>query len=323
MALFKSSLTKTDKNTGFGTNASYYGGRFITKDGEPNVEKSGVGVIRGTSVFHMMLTISRLKFLFIVLSYYVLVNLLFSGLYCYVGTENLNGIDSDEPMSQFIEAFFFSVQTFTTVGYGHLSPSGFVTNTIAALEALFGLLSIALATGLFYGRFSKPKAYVKFSEKALIAPYRGGKALMVRLTPFKNANLTDAEVKMTLAMAVMENGERKNKFYTLDLELDKLNLLSLSWTLVHPLTKSSPLFEFSKEDYESVTGELIIYLKGFDDMFSNIVVKRTSYTFGEVIYGAKFITMFSKNSENTHTVLHVDQLNEYEQVDFSDFKVDF
>ena len=111
---------------------------------------------------------------------------------------------------------------------------------------MFGLLSFAIATGLFYGRFSKPKAFIRFSHNALIAPYREGSALMLRMTPYKNANLTDAEVKMTLGMILDEGGKLVNKFYSLDLELAKVNSLTLSWTLVHPITESSPLYNFTK-----------------------------------------------------------------------------
>ncbi len=317
MALFdlKNKNVKVKNNTGFGTNADNYGGRFITKEGEANVIKKGIGLIEGTSIFHSMLTMSRIQFLVVILSYYVVVNLFFAFLYCWIGTEYLNGIHSDNIPIQFIEAFFFSIQTFTTVGYGHVHPSGFITNTIAALEALFGLLSIALATGLFYGRFSKPKAHILFSNNALIAPYKEGKALMIRLTPYKNANLTDAEARVTLGMHVSENGIFVNKFFDLDLELKRLHLLSLSWTLVHPITETSPLHGLTASDFKSINGELIVYLSVFDDMFSNQVVKRTSYVFDEIVYGAKFITMFERNNTNTQTILHIDKLNAYQKVE--------
>jgi inward rectifier potassium channel len=104
------------------------------------------------------------------------------------------------------------VQTFTTVGYGHVSPRGFLTSFIAAVEALSGLFSFAIATGLFYGRFSQPKAHLLFSSNALIAPYKEGTALMLRFYPYKNVNLSDAEARVTLGMHVEENGQKVNKF---------------------------------------------------------------------------------------------------------------
>jgi inward rectifier potassium channel len=225
----------------------------------------------------------------------------------------LNGVTAVTALDKFGQAFFFSVQTYTTVGYGHVSPTGFLTSLVAAIEALFGLLSFAIATGLFYGRFSKPKAHIKFSENALIAPYKAGTALMLRLTPYKNTNLTDAEAKITLGMKLEEQGALVNKFYTLDLELSKINALNLSWTLVHPITESSPLYNLTQEDFENIDGEVLVFLKVFDDMFSTTVVKRSSYSFNEIVFGAKFLPMFSRNDNQNKTVLHIDKLNLFEK----------
>jgi inward rectifier potassium channel len=317
MAFLKkiNSKAKAQSNTGFGTNASSYGGRFVTKSGNANVRKTGIGFLDSISWFHTMLTIPRWKFLFIVILFYFLVNCFFASLYYFIGVEHLNGINATTNVDKFGQAFFFSIQTFTTVGYGHISPSGFLTSTVASVEALFGLLSFAIATGLFYGRFSKPKAHILFSENALIATYKDGKALMMRLTPFKNTNLTDAEAKITLGIQLEEKGTITNKFFILDLEMDRVNALNLSWTLVHPITESSPLFGFTEADFKTTTGEIIVFLKAFDDMFSNSVVKRTSYTFDEVVYGAKFNLMYTRSVDDTKTVLEIDKLNSFTRVE--------
>ena len=308
------SKAKSDANTGFGTNASSYGGRFITKNGNANVKKSGIGLFESISWYHTMLNIPRWKFLVIIVLFYFLVNLIFASLYYAVGVEHLNGMTAFTALDKFGEAFFFSAQTFTTVGYGHISPSGFATSFVAAVEALFGLLSFAIATGLFYGRFSKPKAHIKFSDNALIAPFQNGTALMLRLSPFKNTNLTDAEAKITLGMKIEEDGILINKFYTLDLELSKINALNLNWTLVHPITENSPLYNLTQEDYATIDGEFLIFLKVFDDMFSTTVVKKASYSFDEIIFGAKFLPMFSQNGNHNKTVLHLDKLNLFKKV---------
>jgi inward rectifier potassium channel len=113
---------------------------------------------------------------------------------------------------------------------------------------------------------------------------------------------------------VEEDGKMSNKFYSLDLELDKINALTLSWTLVHPITEDSPLYQFTKEDFETINGEILVFIKTFDDMFSNTVAIRTSYTFEEVVYGAKFQPMYSRNDANTKTILHLDKLNHFERV---------
>jgi hypothetical protein len=305
----------TQKNTGFGTNASNYGGRFINKDGTANVEKRGMFILNRISWYHTMIDMPRWRFMSILLLFYIGMNFLFALLYYVIGIEHLNGIDSSSSdWGKFGQAYFFSAQTFTTVGYGHISPVGFMTSLLAAAEALIGLLSFAIATGLFFGRFSKPTAFLKFSHNAIIAPYGEGTGLMIRVTPFKNTNLTDAQAKVTLGMSIEENGLMTNKFFSLDLELEKINVLTLSWTLVHPITENSPLFHFKKNDYATINGEILVFITSFDDMFSNTVAIRTSYTFDEVIYGAKYEPMYTKSADNSKTILNLDLLNAYKSV---------
>ena len=305
---------KAENNTGFGTNSQNYGGRFINKNGNANIQKVGIGFLEGISWYHTMLKIPRWKFFFIIILFYFIVNLFFASIYMLIGVENLRGVTSVSKIDKFGEAFFFSIQTFTTVGYGHISPSGFLASFVAAVEALSGLLSFAIATGLFYGRFSKPNAFIKFSENAIIAPYKEGTALMMRLAPHKNTNLTDAEAFVTVGILIDENGVISNKFYNLPLEMSKINSLTLSWTLVHPIDEESPLFNLNQSDYKNTIGEILVYIKTFDDMYSSTVAKRTSYTFNEVVYGAKFSPMYSKNESNTKTVLHLDNLNSFIKV---------
>lgn len=303
-----------DRNTGFGTNANSYGGRFVNKDGTANIEKRGMHLLHRISWYHTMIDMPAWKFLLVILSFYIVINLVFASAYFAIGIEHLDGIPlTDSDWVKFGQAYFFSAQTFTTVGYGHISPVGFLTSLLAAAEALIGLLSFAIATGLFFGRFSKPTAFLKFSHNALIAPYGEGKALMIRLSPFKNTNFTDAEAKMTIGMSVEEQGVKLNKFYSLDLELDKINALTLSWTLVHPITEESPLYQFTKEDFGNTVGEILVFIKTFDDMFSNTVAARTSYTFAEVVYGAKFVPMYQRSADNSKTILDLDKLNQFEK----------
>lgn len=307
----RKSKFRAEDNTGFGTNASSYGGRFLNKDGSANVEKRGIPFFEQISWFHTLLRIPRWKFQFIILSVFVIVNLLFASLYYFIGIEHLNGIAAQSELEKFGQAFFFSAQTFTTVGYGHISPKGFLVSSIAAIEALSGLLALALATGLLYGRFSKPRAYIKFSENALITPYKDGTALMFRLTPFKNTNLSDSEVKLTLGIADEENGMKVNKFYNLNLEISKINALPLSWTLVHLITEESPFYGLKQEDFKTIKGEILVYFHAFDEMFSANVLVRNSYIFDEIVYGAKFVPMFDISEDKTKTILHIDKLNDY------------
>lgn len=317
MALLKkiNHKAQTDKNSGFGPNANSYGGRFVNKDGTPNIEKRGMHLFRRISWYHTMIDMPNWKFMFILFAFYIAMNFIFAVVYYAIGIEHLDGIEQSQSiLTQFGQAYFFSAQTFTTVGYGHISPTGFLTSALSAAEALIGLLSFAIATGLFFGRFSKPVAYLKFADNALISPYGKNKGLMIRLVPFKNTNFTDATAKVTLGMSFEENGVQTNKFYSLKLELDHINALSLSWTLVHPITEESPLFNFSEEDFKKAQGEILVFITTFDNMFSNTVAARTSYTFNEIVYGAKFVTMYNRSQDSSKTVLHLDKLNHYESV---------
>ncbi|KLT70826.1 ion channel [Flavobacterium sp. ABG] len=306
---------KTDQNSGFGTNANSYGGRFVNKNGTANIEKRGMHLLRRISWYHTMIDMPNWRFLSILFSFYIAINFVFAVLYYAIGIEHLDGITtSGGLLDQFGQAYFFSAQTFTTVGYGHISPTGFLTSALSAAEALIGLLSFAIATGLFFGRFSKPTAFLKFSHNALISPYGQNKALMIRLVPFKNTNFTDATAKVTLGMSIEEDGKMTNKFYSLALELSHINALSLSWTLVHPITENSPLYNFTEDDFKKIHGEILVFITTFDDMFSNTVAASTSYTFDEVVYGAKFETMYDRSDDGSKTILHLDKLNRFDPV---------
>jgi len=139
----------------------------------------------------------------------------------------------------------------------------------------------------------------------------------MRVAPFKNARLTDAEVSVILGMAVEENGKTVNKFFPLELEYKKVNALNLSWTIVHPINEDSPLYRFSSTDFAESNGEIIVLFKAFDDMFSNTVVARSSYTFNEVVVGAKFEPMYHRDEAASRTVLNLDKLNSHVPADIS------
>jgi inward rectifier potassium channel len=319
MALLKrlNSKVKSVDNTGFGSNSSMYGGRLFNKDGSPNLKKTGIPFLERISWYHTMLEMSRVKFLFIIFLTYLVINIFFAIVYLAVGIEKLSGMSVETPLEKFGEAFFFSAQTFTTVGYGRLSPTGFLMSFIASSEALIGLLSFAVATGLMYGRFSRPQAFVKFSENAVLAPFKDIVAVMFRMVPYKNNNLSEAEVKMMIAMTMEENGAVTNKFFPLSLEISKVNSMPLNWTVVHPISEASPFYGLSKEDLVNANAEILVFFQAFDDTFSSTVMDRTSYRAEEIIFGAKFNSMYYKDAKHGRTVLDVSLLNSFQEVDIS------
>ena len=315
MAFLKRKKLKQEENTGFSNNSTSTGGRFINRDGKPNVIKRGVGLLDRYSWYHTLLEMKRSKFLLILLSIYIGVNLVFAGIYYLIGIDHLAGINSGSALKNFSEVFFFSAQTFTTVGYGRISPVGFAASTVSTFEAFLGLLGFAIATGLFYGRFSRPQAFLRFSDKALIAPFRNGTALMFRLVSYKNNALSEVEVKVTMAITTEENGKLTDQFFNLPLQLAKIDGLALSWTLVHPITEDSPFIGMSAEDIRNTDIEIMVFVKAFDTIFSNTVVSRTSYISSEIVWGAKFRMMYEPTPDKKKTVLHINQLNEIDKVE--------
>jgi len=311
MALHKGKLN-SDPTTGFGVNSKDAGARLARKDGSVNIIKEGVSFLDGQSLYHTMLSIPSWKFWTILFTIYLSINVLFALLYLLIGIEHLGGIETGSPFKNFMEAFFFSTQTYTTVGYGRISPIGVLTSAIASFEAFMGVLSFALASGLFYGRFSRPKAYLYFSDVALLSPYKEGTALMFRVVPYKNNQLTEAEVKLTLAMQVKTGEVVKNEFYQLPVEFSKLNSLVLNWTIVHAINEESPLWGLSLKELKEAKAELLVFLKAFDEVFSSSVVARTSYIATEFIDNAKFKPMYRASSEKKATILHIDALNDFE-----------
>jgi len=317
MALFKRKIDlSSDTTTGFGTSSENSAGRFFNRQtGTANVIKRGVGLLNRHSWYHTMLAMPRGKFLILLLCIYILINVLFAGIYYLIGIEHLAGVREGSSYKNFTEVFFFSAQTFTTVGYGRISPVGFLASAVSTFEAFLGLLSFALATGLFYGRFSRPQAFLRFSDNALIAPYKEGIALMLRMAPYKNNILSEIQAKVNLAMQVEENGKMTNKFYNLNLEIAKINSLSLSWTLVHPINEKSPLYNLSYTDMVNANIEALVFVQAFDEVFSNTVIQRYSYIASEIVWGAKFIIMYHPDADKKKTVLQLNKLNEFEKVE--------
>lgn len=317
MAIFKRKINiESEVATGFGVNSENSSGRFYDRNsGGANVIKRGIGIFERYSWYHTMLAMPRVKFLSFLLIAYIVINLFFAGIYYMIGIDHLAGVNQGSDIKNFSEVFFFSAQTFTTVGYGRISPVGIAASAVSTFEAFLGLLSFAIATGLFYGRFSRPRAFLSFSHNAIVAPYKNGTALMFRMAPYKNNLLSEAEVKVNLAMQLEENEKMVNRFFNLDLEISKINALALSWTIVHPINEKSPLNNFNYTDMVNAKIEALVFVKAFDEVFSNTVVQRFSYIASEVIWGAKFKMMYHADEKKGATVLDLNKLNDHERIE--------
>jgi inward rectifier potassium channel len=214
-----------------------------------------------------------------------------------------------------MDAFFFSSQTLTTVGYGRIAPVGFWTSSVAAVESLLGLLIFALATSLLYGRFSKPVAHILYSDKAIIAPYLDVTGFMFRIVNERANQLIDLQVEV--AMSILEkqpNGKDARRYYGLTLERNKVNFFPTNWTIVHPITQESPMFGINKDELLNRSVEFLILIKATEDTFNQIVHSRISYHANEIVYGAKFSSMLADSSTSGLTNLDLTKLSDIQEV---------
>ena len=304
--------SKSNNDTGFGTNPGSYGGRFVNKDGSYNVRKDGISVWDRFSIYHSMLDMPRWKFFLAIIVFYVSINIMFTIIYVLLGTQDFQGFIATTEWGKIKELYFFSAETFTTVGYGRVNPIMDAANVVASFEAMLGFLSFALATGLIYGRFSRPRAHLIFSQQALIAPYKDMTALMFRLVPYKDGHtMTDVDIKVTCGLQVEENGQSTFKFFSLTLERNRVESLMMNWTVVHPIDENSPIHGFTAEDMKNSELEVYVLVRGFDDVYSNTVLERTSYTFDEIFFNAKFSPMYHESEDGKTTILEIDKIHEY------------
>jgi inward rectifier potassium channel len=314
--MVKKSTTKRKvsiQDTGFSSRAENEGTRLLNKDGSFNVEKKGQFFLERFSVFHWLIKMSWLNFFLVMFLGYILINLLFASVYFLAGIEGLSGDHSNSLGNQFLDAFYFSTQTLTTVGYGYYSPVSQFHSLLASFESFLGLMSFAMATGLLYGKFSKPKAGIVFSDKALISPYKENEiALMIRLANAKENQIINANAKMMVSWVDPKSKGMSRKYYLLKLEINSINMLATSWNVVHPINEDSPLFGLSLEQLEKREAEVILQLQGYDETYSQEVYTRTSYKYNEMVWGAKFEPIL--NHEEGHATLNMAKLSSYEKV---------
>ncbi len=286
--------------------------RIINENGNFNVYRKGVNW-RDRNPYLYMISTSWPRFLLDVFVGYLVMNFIFAGIYWVVGVEHLHGVETPTAFGRFLNAFFFSAHTLTTVGYGNIYPEGVAANTVAALEALLGLMSFALATGLLFGRFSRPAARLAFSKRMIVAPYKDGLSLQFRVANRRSNNLMELEANLLVTTVEWVNGQQQRRYDRLTLERETILFLPLTWTIVHPLDESSPLYGKTAADLEAMQAEFLVLVKGFDDMFYQILHTRYSYLYDELVWGAKFEPSFRTDSDG-NLALEIERLGSYQRV---------
>ena len=299
---------------GIGTQFKKKTKRIINKDGSYNIIKIG-GQKGFRDVFKYMLEISWLQFFGILFGGYIGMNLIFTTLYYFCGYENIVGINGDGGVHPIFQTFFFSVQTFTTVGYGTLAPKGLPTQSIATVEAFVGFLSFSLATGLAYGRFSRPNSKIIFSNNVLFSKYKEGYSIKVKMANERENVLLEVSAKIILTFdKVLKNGEISRSYYNLPLEIDSVELLPYTWTLVHEIDDESPFWNKSKDEICDLNPEFLVLIKGFDETFSQHLHTKQSFVSEDLLWNKKFLKIYSPNDDGVieFNVNHINQIADEE-----------
>jgi len=286
--------------------------RAINKDGSFNVRRRRTHW-RDVHPYLYVISISWPAFLGLVFASYLAVNTLFAAAYYLLGTGALQGHDPGTETSRFLTAFFFSAHTLTTVGYGSLAPRTNAANVIAAFEAMVGLMGFAVATGLLFGRISRPSAKIGFSEKMIVAPYQNGTSLQFRIVNLRPNMLMELDASVLLMTVDGPPGSLARKYNSLALERERIYYLPLTWTIVHPINESSPLFGKTAADLERLQAEFLILIKAYDDTFSQTVHARSSFRYDEITWNARFKTAFHIDSAGD-VVLDVDEVGTHTQI---------
>ena len=248
----------------------------------------------------------------LVLLLYFLSNVVFGSLYASFGPTALVDISAEPMANLFVRGFFFSVQTFATIGYGTIHPVGVVPNLLVTIESYYSLLANALITGLVFARFARPTAKIIFSDVCVIAPYRDIEGLMFRLVNGRSSQLIEVEIKVLFARFVNENGRSVRRFDFLELERKKVTFLPLALTVVHPIDADSPLKGLTQNDLTRSDAELLILITATDETFAQVVHTRSSYKPNEIRCGHKFVNIYNEVLDGEPISIDIRKLSEIE-----------
>ncbi|MCU1349275.1 MAG: channel, inward rectifier [Acidobacteria bacterium] len=309
-------LKPVDTDLGFGSVVTRESRkRFLNRDGTFNVRREGLGFLSELSFYHYLLTISWTRFLVYVIAFYLGTNALFAFLYVACGAQALTGFVNEPTELRFVHAFFFSVHTLATIGYGNIAPLNLAANLIVTAESLVGLLGFGVVAGIMFARFARPTSQIAFSEKALIAPYQDRTAFMFRIVNKKSNELVDLRATLLLSRRKKNGGTNDREFLPLKLERDRVVLFPLTWTIVHPIDPDSPLRGMIPADFGQCDSEFLVLLNGYDETSAQTVHTRSSYKGDEVVWGGKFRSMFNPPKEDGTISVDVRKLSDFDRVE--------
>lgn len=289
--------------------------RLLNKNGTFNVRRVGLGWLESQSLYHTLLQMTWLRFLGLAALTYFSLNVIFAAAFLLCGAGALVGASANDMGGSWWRAFFFSIETFATIGYGDISPIGLAAHLVMVVESLVALMSQALITGFLFARFARPRASIRFSSSMVVAPYRGGRGLMFRIANVREDQLIDLEARVNCSW--IEEGARGigRRFTELALERSRVMFFPLAWTIVHPITEQSPLWSLTDADLRTKDFEFLVIVSGLDETFAQQVHARSSYKPSEIAWGARFTNIFNPPDERGDLSVDVGRIDDVSSVD--------
>lgn len=294
-----------DRDLGFGSLAEHPHYRLLNRDGSFNVHRAHENWFERYLAYHALVNMPWPRFFLLLGAWYAAINAMFALGYLAMGPHALAGAFDGPP---FWRAFFFSIHTFATVGYGNIVPVTMAANALVTVQTLFGLLSLAVATGLVFARFSRPNARVLYSRRALIAPYCESTSFQFRVVNQRRSQLVNVGAQVIHSRFEDTANGRMRRFYPLALERSAVALFPTNWTVVHPIVPASPLYGWTREQLIHAEAEFIVLLNAVDETYAQTVYSRTSYTAREIDWGRKFSMMYFE--EEGRMRLDLERLND-------------
>jgi inward rectifier potassium channel len=306
--------TRSYTDLGFGqVVAQQVRGRFLAHTGEPTSRKYGLGSQRLERGYLRALATPLPVFLAWTLGALLLLNGFFALAYLALGEGALRGGELLGVGDPFLRALTFSVGVFTTDGTGQMYAVGTTAHWLVVFESFFGPFVLVATAGLLIARLTRPRMRLRFSESAVVAPYEGGRGLMFRMVNVQPAELSDVQVRVSLARFEEVDGTRERNFYPLALERASVDLFTLHWTVVHPITPDSPLAGATPESVRAEQVELLVLVNAHEETFSTRVTARASYWWDEIRWDAKFASIFASSPDEA-LAIDVERLDRLERL---------
>lgn len=271
---------------------------IVVRAGQFEVIKINTGKRDWRDAYHWILSLTWPGFIGLLSGGYLIINLVFAGLYCLGG----HGI-AEMPEGDFTAAFFFSVQTLATVGYGHMYPTTLYGNVLTTVEIMVGTFGLAVMTGLIFVRFSRPRARIEFTRNIIIGPFNGRPTLMLRVANLRQYSMAEAEFRVMFHRdEQLSEGETFRRFYTLPLHFDRLIMFPVVLTLLHTIDETSPLYGVTREMLEEADGRFVVSVVGIETVIQAAVQSQKDYSWRDVRFGERFVEIYTETGEGRLTV---------------------